>query len=366
MKPDTRCLGLFMDKLNGERLSWLTEIFFDDLTPRAFFYLTGQALYSSSNFSKNASVILDHYERNLMGLVRSADPVGTDKLEFFNDLLRKAKDYGEEQKFGFLQLRSAYMSRTSVYTTRILSSAFNNDFIPELYLYLDGLHMMHQNQKPSEFENILQSIENIAADIDGKFGEHNFMACSRCATARGYVDSVDSTGKFISTTASDAVKIVNLKKIVEAFTSTQPIFSPNSINIFNASPNQGMDRTIQLTVFITHDPYSTEYPFGGLSFAVACANQGIKTNVVLIEDGVFCAIDGQDVNPDDKVFSMADIITSTQDDANIEYSVYQPSAFKRNLHEGPKTLDLIQIGVEDLRKKIKTMQDTPIHRILLF
>ena len=39
-------------------------------------------------------------------------------------------------------------------------------------------------------------------------------------------------------------------------------------------------------VLITHSPYSTGHAYGGIALAVACAHQGIRTQVIFLEDGI--------------------------------------------------------------------------------
>lgn len=367
--------GIFMDKLSDERIEWLKKLIPKKSIKDLFLFFTGSALYSNTDVvlnsfninienSNEAKIYFDTKELNIFGLHNLGFQYEK-QVDIFKVLLNNLKRYQNENKIGFFQFEGPYMSRKSIYGLNLLKKALKYDLEPELYLYLDGLHMVHKHQKPSEFENILNSIEMMAKKIDKKYENHVFLGCSRCATARGYVDEVDSKGNFLSSSSSEAVKITNLKNIVERFTKNLPIFSANSINIVpNDNKLVSYSKPV-LTTFITRDPYTTEYPFGGLSFALACANQGIETNVVFIEDGVYCLVNDQKVTAEDKVFNINEVIEATNNDQNINYYIYGPSVQLRKL-DNSSLMNLDTINGSELHEKINKINNYPLHRMIIF
>jgi sulfur relay (sulfurtransferase) complex TusBCD TusD component (DsrE family) len=89
-----------------------------------------------------------------------------------------------------------------------------------LFLYLDGVHLVHLNQYPLNLENV----GSLLNDLLLQYPSFQILACSRCAAARGYVDmskSDQDAGIFFPRDCLDRVKIVSVrdfgKKIAEGY-----------------------------------------------------------------------------------------------------------------------------------------------------
>ena len=69
---------------------------------------------------------------------------------------------------------------------------------PELYAYLDGIHVTHINQNPDEFKGVGAGLQ----EIDGFARKNNrpflMLACGRSAAARGYNTCDDGKGTIVS------------------------------------------------------------------------------------------------------------------------------------------------------------------------
>lgn len=46
-------------------------------------------------------------------------------------------------------------------------------------------------------------------------------------------------------------------------------------------------------VIVTKPPYTSEHALGGIYTALALADKGLKVTLLLIDDGVYCAVKGQ-------------------------------------------------------------------------
>lgn len=73
-----------------------------------------------------------------------------------------------------------YRSQYADIAYEIASSALNNKYDVNIFLYMDATHIPRKGQNPHSFPNVLEKIRRLVergADI---------RACVRCATARGY------------------------------------------------------------------------------------------------------------------------------------------------------------------------------------
>ena len=74
--------------------------------------------------------------------------------------------------------------------------------------------------------------------------------------------------------------------------------------------------------------------FGALTFAVACAHQGIHTRVVFIEDGIYALFGNHTLSESDPVLNIQSVIKVTSCSHNLEYYTYLPSINERGLSPG--------------------------------
>lgn len=234
---------------------------------------------------------------------------------------------------GVLHNTGPYMNRDSVHMLALLEAIAGAGGRPELYCYLDGVHLANTGQRPSEFLNVGAGLEALGQAA----GEFPMRACSRCATARGYVAREDEHGQFLSRKVIAPCTIVNLNRIIDRFERAFPIFSLPLSGCLLPRPRPSQagvsgDQTRAqdppaLLVLVTHPPYSSEWAFGAVSFALAAQNHGIPTQVVFIEDGVYGLVGQHHVVPADRIFNIQDVIFATADE--IEYYAYAPSLAAR-------------------------------------
>ncbi|MHA1248637.1 MAG: hypothetical protein ACTSRP_01465 [Candidatus Helarchaeota archaeon] len=186
---------LFTEKISLERLGWIinclnNEDIQDSSQYKYIFYVSGDALYSLQDKryfefwvkilnSENIKIVIDSWELSLLGIniqemktkfELKLDLTGvSDPLLFWKKLIEDIRIERFDNIFGFLEMRGPYLSRTSVHCLRSLKAAAKHRLKPELYCYLDGIHLGHNCQKPSEFENIgegLLEVQNLAKKMD--------------------------------------------------------------------------------------------------------------------------------------------------------------------------------------------------------
>jgi tRNA 2-thiouridine synthesizing protein C len=391
---------LLSGPVTSERLSWLEEalkfyfiqIFPESLIYRATgkspvftFFLTGDALMSLENpetqqiwstiLSLNAvRITCDRQELELRGIsieqLKMKNPsqiidqnslASNNQSSFWTDVtttVREIRSPIQPGSIGWFQIESPYMHRSAWYGLRFLFSALESRFSVELYAYLDAVHMGHISQSPIESECIGQGLE----DLYNLAGTHNLtcqiIACSRCATARGYSTWDDGKGAVISTCSIKPFKIRDLNAIVERFSRDHIILSENagSIHFPWKGTAPSYDRAEQnstsppITILITKSPYSTEHTFGAVAFAVACAHKGILTRVVFLEDGIYALRGDQKVCPDSVGFNIQDIINAVAGNENLHLFAHSPSFQSRGVTKNKNMKAVLDIGYPGLAK----------------
>ncbi len=368
----------FSTPLSHERINWYTECIasgagIEPGQKRAFtVFITGDALFSfvdaQSREAWNAlsevpsvQIVADGDELRLHGLGDSvgATSPGITITErgggtlFWGQLVSHlAAEWKGTKKAGFLLCHPPYMSRIPVHMLRFLSGAHAAGLSPELYAYLDGLHNIHNGQRPSEFENIGRAIATLARKAGQSGKDPWFAACSRCATARGYFQMNPGTGYCEPASSIDEITIRPLKEILSRFPGFYPILSHTSGGIVNPDRSRDQETQPRLIIFITNPPYGTEWTFGGLSLALATAMEGIPTTVVFIEHGVYSLYGTHEVPPNDKVFNVQEMVAATLDIPSLCYLVHAPSLERRG------------IGVEEHLIGIREVQNNDLAQIL--
>ncbi|MFX1312600.1 MAG: DsrE family protein [Promethearchaeota archaeon] len=348
------------------------------------FFLTGDAIFSlidkrmeiywkeMLNYSK-ITCFIDSDELKLHGFdLNKKNMKKVSKVNFWEKLITKSNSKNSDNIMGFLQFEGPYMSRNSVHVLKLLKVALLNSFNIHLYSYLDGVHLGHKNQKPSEFENIAKGLIELKNQASEKNLEFLMLACSRCGTARGYIKSQDQNGYYQSDDVLTSYFFCNLNKIIDKFEQNHNIFSKSSI-LVQGDPkennkiitNQNNFKT-SLLIVISHSPYGSEWTFGGLSFAVACANHGIQTQVLFIENGIYCLFGTHNVSSDDKIFNIQEIINATGDMKNLEYFAFFPSIQQRGMIYNKEIEDLKIINGDNLGNIIFSLQDNTIQKRIFF
>jgi len=368
----------FCTPLSHERIQWCTECIASGAggTPdeKGMFtvFVTGDALFSfvdaQSRDAWNAlsevpavQIIADGDELRLHGLcdsVAKGSPGitvtgrGGGTLFWKQLVSHLVEEWKGTKKGAFLLCHPPYMSRIPVHMLRFLSEAHAAGLSPELYAYLDGVHNIHNGQRPSEFENIGRTIATISMTAGERGKDPWFAACSRCATARGYFQMNPGTGYCEPASCIDEITIRPLKEILGRFSGYYPILSHTSVEIVATNRSRDTETPPRLVIFITNPPYGTEWTFGGLSLALATAMDGIPTTVVFIEHGVYSLYGIHEVPPNDKVFNVQEMVSATLDIPSLCYMVHAPSLERRG------------IVVEDHMSGIQEVQNTDLAGIL--
>lgn len=385
--------------LSVERLSWIEEclkFFFVQLYPESLmhrapaespvvtFLLTGDALYSLEDaetmqvwsviLSMTAvRVICDREELDLRGISASRlkmkypDQVvdnnslaADNRPSFWKDVVGLVRQNRPPlpDGIGWLQCESPYMHLSAVYALRCLNAAIEARLSPELYAYLDGIHMGHTAQHPTESENVGHGLEEVHDRAAKQNLSSLFLACNRYATARGYSTWDDGKGSVISTCAIKPFHIRDLNVIVDRFERPHIVLSANagSVNF----PKKGMavsfDRAEKsstappVTILITSSPYSTEMAYGAISFAVACAHQGLLTRVIFLEDGVYSVAGTHRAPAESSLFPVQDVINAVAGSENLHFFVLVPSLQKRGLAKNKDLNAVLDIGFPGLGK----------------
>src|SRR6056297_2172103 len=120
------------------------------------------------------------------------------------------KDFN--RKIVVLITEAPYSKPLLIERLRYLENIARNCEYLVLFFYLDGIHQLHGGQSPKNFIDIESYWDNFAQ----KFENVEFMACSRCAGARGYIDfSQSDTEKNIYRAKDllDFIKIVSILKL---------------------------------------------------------------------------------------------------------------------------------------------------------
>jgi tRNA 2-thiouridine synthesizing protein C len=113
-------------------------------------------------------------------------------------------------------------------------------------------------------------------------------------------------------------------------------------------PVQDNGRSPPVTILVTSTPYGTERAFGAVSFAIACASQGILTRVIFIEDGVYALIGTHMEEADARFFNLQEVIDAVAGSANLELFAFLPSLHQRGVVKNPKMNAVLDIGMADL------------------
>jgi tRNA 2-thiouridine synthesizing protein C len=394
----TANLFLLTTPVTLERLSWIEEclkFFFVQLYPETLmhqqkgespvfsFLLTGDALYSLDDPEtqqvwsiilslSTVRLICDRQELDLRGVsaghlkmkfpdqVITTNSIGADgKPSFWNDVAGLARQTKPPLPgtVGWLQCESPYMHRSAWYGLRFLSAALADRLAVELYAYLDGVHIGHTGQAPTEAENIGAGIEELGERAAQNSLPCQVIACNRNATARGYSTWDDGQGVVISTCAIKPVKIRDLNVMIDRFRQNHIILSPAAGSLqFRKGGSASFDRAEKsstappVTIMITKRPYSSETVFGAVSFAVACAHAGILTRVIFMEDGIY-ALTGMHRTPADvPPYNLQDVINAVAGSENLHFFAFSPSFQKRGITKDKSLNAVLELGYPGLGK----------------
>jgi sulfur relay (sulfurtransferase) complex TusBCD TusD component (DsrE family) len=390
-------LFLLGSPVTRERLSWIADglkICFVNRIPEAFlkppggqepavsFFVTGDALYSlheretlslweSILSLPSVRITCDREEMDLRGLsvdslkvkypTQVLDQNGrriSHPRSFWRGLVQAArKSMPGSAALGYLHLRSPYMNRATAQAVSCLQGALEEGMAAEFYTYLDGVHVGHINQRPSECRNLGQGLEELDG-IARKMGlPFQVLACERCAAARGYSTWDDGRGVSVSTCTIGPMKIRNLGTIVGRFALPRVILGESAGCVSMEREErpvaevwlEGEVSTPPVLILITRSPYETEHAFGALSLAIACAHQGIATRVVFLEDGVYALSGSHTTEAEDLVFNIQDIIDAAEG-RRLQLYAFVPSLQRRGVEKNPRFSSVFDIGMKELEE----------------
>ena len=382
-----------------ERLSWIEEclkFFFVQLYPETLmhqqkgespvftFLLTGDALYSLDDPETQqvwtiilslspVRLICDRQELDLRGIsaghlkmkfpdqVVTTNSIGTDgRPSFWTDVVALARQTKPPLPgtAGWFQCESPYMHRSAWQGLRFLSAALADRLAIDLYAYLDGIHISHAGQAPTDAENIGGEIEILSERAARQGLPCQIIVCNRNATARGYSTWDDGQGVVISTCTIKPVKIRDLSVMIDRFRQNHIILAPGAGDI--QFPKRGgapsFDRAEKsstappVILLVTSSPYSTERASGAIAFAAACAHAGILTRVVFMEDGVY-ALSGMHRMPaDSALYNLQDMINAVAGSENLHFFAFTPSLQKRGISKDKSLNAVLELGYPGLGK----------------
>ncbi|MDP3565035.1 MAG: DsrE family protein [Methanoregula sp.] len=382
-----------------ERLSWIEEalkFFFVQLYPDTLmhrktaespvftFFLTSDALYSLEDpetlqvwniilsFSP-VRIVCDRQELDLRGIgigplrMKYPDQVidthslaADGKPSFWKDLAMTARQNKAPLPgtAGWFQITSPYMQRSAWHGLCFLAAALEGRLSAELYAYLDGIHIGHHGQRPTEEENIGEALTAFHDQATAAGLGFLALACSRSATARGYSTWDDGQGSVISTCTIRQFKIRELNQMIDRFLSPHTILSSDagSLRIRKQGASPSFDRAEKtsksppVTILVTKSPYSTERSSGAVAFAAACAHAGILTRVIFMEEGIYAVTGNHRVPPGSSVYTIQELINAVAGSENLHFFAFTPSFQKRGIAKDKSLNAVLDIGYPGLGK----------------
>ena len=371
------CLKFFFVKLNPENLLHHTKIRDSVFT----FLLTGDALYSLQDprtlpvweiilSMPSVKVVCDLRELELRGIsvarlkMKNPDQVIdrnslalNGQPSFWKDVIKYARQHEQPvpSTVGYLQMESPYMHQSAHAALQFLDAGVEAHASVDLYAYLDGVHLGHLGQNPSESDSVGKGLEEVSEKAQKKGLACQMIACGRCAAARGYSTWDDGQGMVVSTCSIKPFKIRNLKEMVDRFERSHVILAKDSGFIQLKKEGQSSSFTLPengrkppITILVTRRPYGTEVAFGAISFAVACAYEGISTRLIFIEEGVYALMGDHKLDKGTHFFNLQEVIDAVAGSGNLQFFAFQPSLNQRGIQKNRKLNAVLDIGVPEL------------------
>jgi len=355
-------------------------------SPIFILFLTGDALYSlhDRNLLNTWDLVLslpgvwlvcDREELDIRGLSLRAlkmkypdqifDQNGRNKSyprSFWRELIRVFRKHAPTaMSIGYLQVSSPYMNRSSECSVNCLHAAAEEHLSPELYAFLDGIHVVHINQKPPVSMNIGEALVELGAICKKKGLRFLLLADTTSAASRGYATWQGEGKKIMSGCTIHPAKIQGLDAIARRFGGGHVVLGSSAASILFsdsddlASPVKQKERSPPpVVILISHTPYQEEYTLGGLSLAMACARNDICTRLVFIEDGVYSLIEPLDDQPEVTPFSIHSLIQSVKAESSLELYAYKPSLTQRGIAKSRGLPGVLEVGTNELGKILLT------------
>jgi tRNA 2-thiouridine synthesizing protein C len=382
-----------------ERISWIEEclkFFFVQLYPETLmhrktsespvfsFFLTGDALYSLEDPATlqvwniilsftPVRIVCDRQELELRGIaigplrmkypdqvIDTNSPGADGRPSFWKDLAQAARQSKPPLPgtAGWFQTGSPYMHRSAWHGISFLAAALEERLSAELYAYLDGVHLGHHGQRPTDAENIGKGLTALHEQATAAGLGFQALACGRSATARGYSTWDDGQGSVISTCTIKPFKIRDLNQMIDRFLHSHTILSPDAGNLrlrkqgaaLSFDRAEKTSKAPPVTILVTKSPYSSELASGGVAFAVACAHAGILTRVIFMEDGIYAVTGNHRAAPGSAVYNIQDLINTVAGNENLHFFAFTPSFQMRGITKNKSLNAVLDIGYPGLGK----------------
>jgi len=261
---------------------------------------------------------------------------------FAEILLKATQQETKDRCLGFLQCASPYLNTSPSTIIDLFHAAVGKKISPELYGFLDGVYLMHHDQRPTMTVNAGDMLLKVNEAAQKKGLSPLFLVCSRSAASRGFATFTGNKGKVISSCTIPPARIWDISQIASRLCRIHPVLShsacaiqlPRNLKVPEIRSPGHSDHP-SLVVLVTHPPYGNEMAFGALTFALACSHLGIFTRVVFMEDGIYSLSGHHKLSDTDPVLNIQSVITATNGTGNLEYYAYTPSFRERGLSGSP-------------------------------
>ncbi|MDD1701345.1 MAG: DsrE family protein [Methanoregula sp.] len=280
-------------------------------------------------------------------------------------------------QIGWLETTTPYMFHSAANGIRCLSSALDVRCGVSLYAYLDGCHICHSGQNPDENEkNTGAALEELGVRAAKDYLPCTIIASRHCAGARGYNTWDDGQGTLVSSFTLRPAHVRDLDVMIDHIRNVPVLLSGNAGFVHNSLRGQNEpgdlmknpDHVPPVIILVTHSPYSTEYAKGGIAFAAACAHQGIRTNVVFLEDGVFALAGEHRIPEGSEMFTIPDLLALLAHNKHLHFSALAPSFQRRGVLKNPALAGVTDIGFVELANLLFTLPDNAgcSHKRIIF
>ena len=171
------------------------------------------------------------------------------------------------------------------------------------------------------------------------------------ASARGYESWDDGMGTIGSSCLVKPAHIRDTGAMIRAAGTMPVLLSENAglvpRTVVQRTPHDAPD-TIPVTILITRTPYSTDYSYGGIAFAVACAHHGIPCQVIFLEDGIY-TLTGEHHAPEGTgTTTLPELVSLLCNNENLHFFALVTSLHIRGVSKNGKLAAVKEIGPDEL------------------
>jgi len=381
----------FSTALSQERLSWidlaLKHSFQDKgggpagapapAKPDVFVYLTGDALYSLNDTESRliwASILslstirlvcntdaLEHRGLSLDPLTEyvpnraDGQPAAEKKdgASFWSALISSTLGQCPETRrdIGWLLLSSPYMFPSAEEMIQCFTAALDRGCGVRLFAYLDGCHACHAGQITGDGKNIGEALEELATAAAEKHLSCSMMLHQHSASARGYQSWDDGMGVIGSSCLVRPAHIRDMGAMIRTGENIPVLLSENAglepCTVLQYNSHDEPD-AIPVTILITRNPYSTDYAYGGIAFAAACAHYGIPSRVIFLEDGIHALTGEHHAAEGTEIITLPELISHLCNNENLHFFALVTSLHSRGVSKSGKLAVVKEIGPDEL------------------